>query len=76
MFFDGAYSKEGVRASIVLIFPTKNEIYFSYKTYIKAKDNMVEYEALILGLEATRKMKIIKMVVFGDSDLVLKQVKG
>jgi ribonuclease HI len=37
---------------------------------------MVEYEDLILDMEATRKMKITKIVVFGDSDLVVKQVKG
>jgi hypothetical protein len=35
-----------------------------------------EYEALILGPKATRKMQITKMVVFGDSELVLQQVKG
>jgi hypothetical protein len=37
---------------------------------------MVEYEALILGLEATRKMQITKLVVFGDLELVVQQVKG
>jgi ribonuclease HI len=37
---------------------------------------MVEYESLILGLEGTRKMKITKLVVFGDSELVVQQVKG
>jgi len=33
----------------------------------EATNNVVEHEALILGLEATIKMKITKLVVFGDS---------
>jgi hypothetical protein len=67
MFFDGAYSKEGVGAGIVLISPTQKEIHLSYKLEFEATNNVVEYEALILGLEATRKMQITKLVEFGDS---------
>jgi ribonuclease HI len=76
MFFDGAYSKERVGACIVLISPTQKEIQFSYKLEFEATNNVVEYEALILGLEATRKMQITKLVAFGDSELVVQQVKG
>jgi ribonuclease HI len=76
MFFDGAYSKEGVGAGVVLISPTKREIHLSYKLEFEATNNVVEYEALILGLEAARKMKITKLVAFGDSELVVQQIKG
>jgi ribonuclease HI len=48
----------------------------SYKLEFEATNNAAEYEALILGPDATRKMKITKMVVFGDSELVVQQVKG
>jgi hypothetical protein len=75
MFFDGAYSKQEVGSDVVLISPIKKEIHFSYKLDFKATNNVVEYEALILGLEATRKMQITKMVVFGVSELVVQQVK-
>jgi ribonuclease HI len=34
------------------------------------------YRAITLGLEVARKMKITKLVVFGDSELVVKKVKG
>jgi ribonuclease HI len=37
---------------------------------------VVEYEALILGPKASRNMQITNMVVFGDLELVVKQVKG
>jgi ribonuclease HI len=69
MYFDGAYSKEGVGAGVVLISPKKEEIHLSYKLEFEATNNVVEYEALILGLEATRKMQITELVVFGDSNL-------
>ena len=37
---------------------------------------MDEYEALLLGLELAREMKINCLNVIGDSDLVVSQVKN
>ena len=37
---------------------------------------MVEYEACILGLKATIDLRIKHLNVFGDSALVISQVKG
>jgi ribonuclease HI len=48
----------------------------SYKLEFEATNNVVEYEALILGLEAVIKMQITKLVVFGDSEMVVQQIKG
>jgi ribonuclease HI len=76
LFFDGACSKEGVGVGVVLISPTKKEVHFSYKLELEATNNVVEYESLILGLEVTRKIKITMLVVFGDSELVVHQVRG
>ena len=39
-------------------------------------NNIVKYEACILGLETTLKLEIRQMKVFGDSNLVLRQIKG
>jgi ribonuclease HI len=46
------------------------------KLAFDSTNKVVEYEALILGLEEARKMKITKVVVFGDSEIVLHQLKG
>ena len=51
MVFDGAYSKEGVGAGIVLISPTQKEIHLSYMVDFKATNNMDEYESLILVMK-------------------------
>ena len=39
-------------------------------------NNMAEYEACILGLKATIDLRIKHLDVFGDSTLVISQVKG
>ena len=39
-------------------------------------NNIVEYEACILGLETTLELGIRQMEVFGDSNLVLIQIQG
>jgi ribonuclease HI len=42
----------------------------------EATNNVAEYEALALGLEAARKMNITQLAVFGDSELVVQQVRN
>ena len=37
---------------------------------------MAKYEALILGLKVALELKIIDMEIYGDSQLVINQVKG
>ena len=39
-------------------------------------NNIVEYEACILGLETTLELGIRQMEVFGDSNLVLRHIQG
>jgi hypothetical protein len=72
MSFDGACSKEVVGARIVFIFPTKEVIPLSYKLEFNTTNNINEYEALLLGLKATKNMGIDKNFVFGDSELVIQ----
>ena len=39
-------------------------------------NNIVEYEACILGLETALELGIRHMEVFGDSNMVLRQIQG
>ena len=41
-----------------------------------ATNNIVEYEAYILGLETALELRIRQMKVFGDSNLVSRQIQG
>jgi hypothetical protein len=70
MFFDGASSYHGAGAGVVLIAPDDQfMIPFSYRLqwFIDCTNNVCEYEALVLGLEAAQKMKIKNIKVFGDA---------
>jgi ribonuclease HI len=76
MFFDGASSREGTGAGVIFVSPAKETISLSYKLEFEATNNVAEYEALVLGLRATREMWIQKVAVFGDAELVVQQIKS
>jgi ribonuclease HI len=42
----------------------------------KATNNMTEYEALIFRLSTTLSLGVQKLLVKGDSQLIIKQVNG
>jgi ribonuclease HI len=42
----------------------------------KATNNMAEYEALIFGLSTALSRVVWQLLVKGDSQLIIKQVKG
>jgi ribonuclease HI len=42
----------------------------------KATNNMVEYEAMLFGLSTTLSLGVRQLLVKGDSQLIVKQVKG
>jgi ribonuclease HI len=75
-FFDGSCSKEGSGVGIVIISPSKEVISLPYKLKLETTNNIAEYEALMLGLRAAKDMGIDKLAVFGDSELVIHQVKN
>ena len=54
--------------------PRSVRLTFSYRHSIT--NNIVEYEACILGLETALELDIKQIEVFGDSNLVLRQIQG
>lgn len=48
----------------------------SIRLYFTCTNNQVEYEAIIISLEILLEMKARNINVYGDSQLVLKQVNG
>jgi ribonuclease HI len=76
MFFYGASSKEGVGAGVVFISPTQEIISLSYKLEFETTNNVAEYEALVLGLRATKDMMIEELAVFVDAELIVHQAKN
>ena len=80
MYFDGAANHSRYGIGVLLISPYGDHIPrsvrlgFSYRH--PAMNNIVEYEACILGLEIVLELGIRQMKVFGDSNMVLRQIQG
>jgi ribonuclease HI len=77
MYFDGASSSEGAGAGVLLVAPGGKFVFpFSYRLQwdIDYTNNVCEYEALILGLEAAKKLNISNLEVYGDAELIVKQI--
>jgi ribonuclease HI len=75
IFFDGASSSEGVGDRVLFIAPgDEYGIPFSYRLQweVDYTNNVYEYEALVLGLEAARKLKIEHLIVYGDVECIVK----
>ena len=74
MFFDGACTKETAGAGVVLVSPQQETVQLSLKMVFQVTNNIAEYEALLLGLHATKDRGTKKLKVFGDADLIIQQV--
>ena len=83
MDFDGAVGKDGAGIGIWVrspMFQTErvpsNVRVCAYKLAFDCSNNEAEYEALIVGLKILKKLKVKRISVYGDSELIIKQVKG
>ena len=71
MYFDGASNALGRGVRAVLISPEGNHYPFTAKLSFDCTNNVAEYEACVLGLQATIEKKIKSLKVYGDSALVI-----
>ena len=76
MYFDGASNALGCGVGTELISPEGNHCPFTAKLSFHCTNNMAEYEACVIGLQAVMKKKIKKLTVYGDSALVICQLNG
>ena len=71
MYFDGASNALGRGVRAVLISPEGNHCPFTAKLSFDCTNNVAEYEACVLGLQAAMEKKTKKLNVYGDSSLVI-----
>ena len=83
MDFDGALWKDEAGIRIWIHLPLhqpgkvpKNVRLCSYKLAFDCSNNEAKYEALIIGLKILKNLSARRILVYGDSELVIKQVKG
>jgi ribonuclease HI len=75
LFFNGSARQQVGRAGVVLIDPSGDQVKYMVHLEFKATNNMVEYEALIFGLSVALSLGIRQLLVKGDSQLIIKQVR-
>ena len=78
LFFDGSTCAEGSGIGIVLITSGGQSFDFSFRIGYghKCSNNQAEYKALLRGLKVLQENDVDSVEAFGDSMLVLQQVRG
>ncbi|XP_050918615.1 uncharacterized protein LOC127136053 [Lathyrus oleraceus] len=76
LIFDGVVNAYGNGIGAVIITPHGLHIPFTARLTFKCMNNMAECEACIMGLEEAIDLRIKNLDVYGDSTLVVNQIKG
>ncbi|XP_050909488.1 uncharacterized protein LOC127123299 [Lathyrus oleraceus] len=74
--FDGASNAQGNRIGAIITSPTGCNLPFTARLCFNCTNNMTDYQACIFGLEAAIDLKIKILEVYGDSALVISQIRG
>jgi hypothetical protein len=72
LFFDGSSCGKGGGVGILLISP-RGEMFEFQPT---VTNNQAEYKALLRGLQYFKEAKAVSVEIYGDSELVIKQLNG
>ena len=76
LFVNEAWNCKGSRARIVLISPKGLVLEQAVCLEFPASNNEAEFEALVIGLGSTRRLRAGHLQVFCDSQLVANQISG
>ena len=77
MYFDGAFSVQGAGAGVLLVAPSGEHLKYVIQMLFaqeEATNNIAEYEGLLVGLRIAVELGIKKLIIQGDSQLVVRQV--
>jgi ribonuclease HI len=74
MYFDGSLKLEGAGAGVLLISPMGEQLKYVLQIFWKVPNNEAEYEALLHGLRLAASLGIKRLLVYGDSVVVINQV--
>jgi ribonuclease HI len=74
MYFDGSLKLQGAGAGVLLISPMGKQLKYVLQIFWKVSNNEAEYEALLHGLRLAASLGIKRLLVYGDSAVVINQV--
>ncbi|KAM2220627.1 hypothetical protein ACFX1S_019814 [Malus domestica] len=76
MYFDGSSTSTSAGVAIVLQSPHQHRWFFSLKFDFECTNNQAKYEAIVIGLSVLHDLRDVRVLVFGDSELVINQLNG
>jgi ribonuclease HI len=74
MYFYGSLKMQGAGAGILLIAPRGEQLKYALQLLFSASNSAAEYEALIHGLNIVISLGIKRLMVYGDSLVVISQI--
>jgi ribonuclease HI len=74
MYFDGSLRVQGAGAGILFTAPGGEHLKYALQLLFPASNNAAEYEALIHGLNIAISLGIKRLMVYGDSLVVISQI--
>jgi ribonuclease HI len=75
LYFDGSICSRGQEAGCVVVSPSGVYIDLSIRLEFACMNNQVEYKSLLHGLEFLRDLGARDVDVFGDSNLIVQQIR-
>ncbi|GAA0169531.1 hypothetical protein LIER_40779 [Lithospermum erythrorhizon] len=76
VYVDGERNSKGSGAGIMIQGPDQVKMEYALTFSFKATNNEEEYEAMIAGLMLVKSLGVLRVVVRGDSKLVMDQING
>ncbi|MGZ7847990.1 RNase H-like domain-containing protein, partial [Haemophilus sp. SZY H57] len=76
LFFDGSRTAKGAGIGLVICSPEGNKWRFAFKLVGEFTNNSAEYEALLRGMETLSNMGAQRVMIKGDSQLVINHMTG
>jgi ribonuclease HI len=71
MYFDGSLNIDGARVGVYFISPSEDRLSYILRIHFKASNNATEYEVALHGLCIAIELGIKRLMVFGDSALII-----
>ena len=73
-YFDGSLKLNGGGAGVLFISAKVEQLKYVFQILFKVSNNEAEYEALLHGLRLAISLGIKRLLVYGDSLLIIQQV--
>jgi ribonuclease HI len=74
IYFDGSLKLQGAGTGILFITPGGEQLKYALQLLFSASNNAAGYEALIHGLNIAISLGIKRLMVYGDSLVVISQI--